>query len=65
MNDNSNYVETPEGYVKREKSVVKGNAGYFKKAPPPMRDRYGRPMKNYDEVDTARWIKEVNEKSNQ
>jgi hypothetical protein len=64
MNDN-NYLETKEGFVKREKSVVKGNAGYFKQAPPPMRDRLGRPMKNYDEVDTARWIKEVNEKSNQ
>lgn len=26
----------------------------FTKPPPPMRDKYGRPMKNYDEVD---WVK--------
>lgn len=63
--DDSNYVEKEEGYFKRDQSVVKGNASYFSKVPPPMRDRFGRPMKNYDEVDTARWIEEVNEQSNQ
>lgn len=61
-NANANYVEDKEGFHKKGKSVVKGNAGYFSKPIPPMRDKLGRPMKNYDEIDMAKWIEEVNEK---
>ena len=57
-----NYVEKKDGHYKADQSQVKGSAGYFAKDPPPMRDQAGRPMKNYDEVDTARWIQEVNER---
>ena len=51
-----------DGWHKTNQSQTKGSAGYFAKEPPPMRDQAGRPMKNYDEVDTARWIQEVNER---
>jgi hypothetical protein len=28
-----------------------------------MRDSSGRPMKNYDEIDVAKWIEEVNHRN--
>ena len=59
---NGNYVQKKDGWHKTDQSKAKGSAGYFSKEPPPMRDQAGRPMKNYDEVDTARWIQEVNER---
>ena len=59
---NGNYVQKKDGWHKSDQSQTKGNADYFSKTPPPMRDSAGRPMKNYDEVDTARWIQEVNER---
>lgn len=65
MNVKGNYVEKPDGWHKTDQSTAKGNADYFSKIPPPMRDSAGRPMKNYDEVDTARWIQEVNERDAQ
>lgn len=30
-----------------------------------MRDSSGRPMKNCDEIDIAKWIQEVNERDQQ
>jgi hypothetical protein len=59
---NGNYVEGKDGWHKTDQSTTKGTAGYFAKQPPPMRLKNGAPMKNYDEVDTARWIQEVNER---
>ena len=61
-NANANYVEDESGFHKQGKSVVKGNAGYFSNPIPPMRDKLGRPMKNFEEIDIAKWIQEVNEK---
>lgn len=59
---NNNWIETPTGWRKVKNSKTKGSAGFFAKESPPMRDAAGRPMRNYDEIDTALWIKEVNER---
>ena len=62
MKRNGNYIEKKDGLHKKDESVTTGSASYFQSPPPPMRDSAGRPMKNYDEIDTARWIQEVNQK---
>jgi hypothetical protein len=60
---NSNWKLKKDGWHKKQTSTTRGNADYFKRTPPPMRDSSGRPMKNYDEIDIAKWIEEVNEKN--
>ena len=52
-----------DGWHKQKQSTTRGNANYFQQTPPPMRDRAGRPMKNLDEIDIAKWIEEVNQKA--
>ena len=59
---NKNWELKQDGWHKKSESETKGSADYFKQAPPPMRDGSGRPMKNYDEIDVAKWIEEVNRK---
>jgi hypothetical protein len=61
---NQNWIEKEDGWHKVEESKMKGNAHYFSRPIPPVRDTSGRPLKD-GKIDTARWIKEVNEKSNQ
>ena len=55
---NNGWALTDNGWEKIGEG--KGNADYFKKEIPPVRDTWNRPIKN-GRVDTERWIKEVNE----
>jgi hypothetical protein len=57
---NNNWKEHKDGWHKQKNSETRGNASYFRQTPPPMRDSLGRPMRNADEIDTAKWIEEVN-----
>ena len=62
---NSNWILKRDGYHKKKKSTTKGNAGYFNRPEPIVRDDQGRPMsKDRSSIDVARWIQEVNEKEN-
>jgi hypothetical protein len=58
---NSNWTLKKDGWHKKQNSETRGSAEYFQQTPPPMRDSLGRPMRNADEIDTAQWLKEVNE----
>jgi hypothetical protein len=62
-NPNSNWVEKEDGWHKTSDSETKGNADYFSKPIPPVRDTAGRPLvpNGGGRIDTARWIKEANE----
>lgn len=62
---NKNWKLKKDGWHKEQDSQTRGSAGYFNQTPPPMRDSAGRPMKNLDKIDIAKWIEEVNEKENQ
>jgi hypothetical protein len=61
MKKNSNYEERDDGYHKNDQSATKGNADYFAKPLPPVRDTAGRPLvpNSGGKVDMARWIREV------
>ena len=63
-NKNPNYREDSDGYHKSNKSVQKGNADYFSRPIPPVRDSAGRPLipNSGGKIDTAKWVREVNEK---
>lgn len=63
MDPNPNYQEDDDGYQKNEQSIQKGNADYFARPFPPVRDTAGRPLipDGDGKIDTARWIKEVND----
>jgi len=58
---NANYDERDDGYHKSDTSTTKGNADYFAKPLPPVRDTAGRPLKpgSGGKIDVARWIQEV------
>lgn len=60
---NPNYIEGKDGYHKIPNSTTKGNADYFAKPIPPVRDSAGRPLapNSGGKIDTARWISEVND----
>ena len=60
---NSNYVENKDGFYKKPTSVVKGNADYYTRPAPPVRDSLGHPIKN-GKTDWARVIRENNEAHN-
>jgi hypothetical protein len=59
---NPNYVERDDGYYKTDQSTTKGNADYFAKPIPPVRDgATGHPIGPDGKVDWARVIREANE----
>lgn len=61
---NENWIEKEDGWHKVQESKAKGSASYFSRPIPPVRNTAGAPLKD-GKIDTARWIKEINEKSNQ
>lgn len=63
MKPNDNYTESDDGYWKNDKSVQRGNADYFARPIPPVRDSANRPLipDGDERIDTARWIKEIND----
>ena len=61
--DNPNYTETAEGYHKKDNSTARGNADYYSKPIPPVRDgATGHPIGKGGKIDWARVIREANEK---
>ena len=57
---NQNWILKKDGYHKKPDSTAKGNADYFSKPLPPVRDgQTGHPIKN-GEVDWKRVIEEAN-----
>jgi len=58
---NSNYVQTKDGWRKRKKSVTRGNADYFSRPTPPVRDgQTGHPIGKDGNVDWGRVIRDAN-----
>ena len=59
--NNSNYVERDDGYHKSDQSTTKGNADYFARPIPPVRDTAGRPLVpgSGGKIDVALWMREV------
>lgn len=63
MGKNANWVEKDDGWHKQDGSQSKGNADYFSKPIPPVRDgSTGHPIGKDGQVDWARVIREVNER---
>jgi hypothetical protein len=62
---NPNYTERDDGYYKNENSSSRGNADYFSRPAPPVRDgATGHPIGTDGEIDWARVIREANERDN-
>jgi len=60
---NGNWILTKDGWVRDPNSHVKGNASYFSKAPPPVRDAAtGYPIGTDGKIDWAAVIREVNKR---
>lgn len=60
MSKNSNWIQKDDGWHKKPDSTAKGNADYFKRPAPPVRDgATGHPIKN-GEIDWKRVIEEAN-----
>jgi hypothetical protein len=67
MEDNSmsngNWVRDREGWHKKTNSTTRGNADYFKRPIPPVRDgATGHPIGKNGKVDWKRVIREANNK---
>src|SRR5215212_1988799 len=61
-NSNSNWVEKPDGWHKTSQSTTKGNASYFERPAPPVRDAAtGWPIVN-GKPSAAAAIQESNKK---
>lgn len=64
-NKNPNWVERDDGWHKLDNSLVKGNADYFARPIPPVRDAAtGYPIGPDGKIDWAAVIRESNEKHN-
>jgi hypothetical protein len=60
---NPNYKEGKDGFWKSDTSVQKGNADYFSRPIPPVRDgATGHPIGSNGKIDWARVIREANER---
>jgi hypothetical protein len=61
----SNWYEDKDGWHKNSDSQQKGNADYFSRPTPPVRDgATGHPIGKDGDVDWARVIREANERQN-
>ena len=61
--NNSNYEEREDGYYKKDNSTTRGNADYFNKPRPPVRDgATGHPIGKDGNIDWARVIRDANER---
>ena len=62
---NSNWEQRPDGWHKKPNSTTRGNADYFRKPTPPVRDgATGHPIGKDGKVDWARVIRESNDAHN-
>jgi hypothetical protein len=62
-NSKTHWVEKSDGWHKTGSGGVSHlTNNVFNQQVPPMRNAAGVPMKNFEEIDTAQWIKEVNER---
>ncbi len=60
---NSNFVLKEDGWHKKDNSQTRGNASYFQREPPPVRDAAtGHPIGKGGGIDWKRVIEEVNNK---
>ena len=60
---NGNWIEKDDGWHRDENSHQKGNASYFERPAPPVRDaETGHPIGSDGKTDWARVIREVNER---
>jgi len=65
MAENSNWTLKKDGYHKNPTSTTQGNADYFKKPAPPVRDvATGHPIGSNGKIDWGRVIRESNQKHN-
>jgi len=62
-NSNSNWEEKPDGWHKKPGSTTKGNANYFTRPIPPVRDgATGHPIGKGGKINWKQVIRESNEK---
>lgn len=58
---NSNWYQNEDGWHKKDTSEVKGNASYFERPIPPVRDAAtGHPIGSDGKIDWAAVIRKVN-----
>ncbi len=63
MGKNGNWIQKDDGWHKVESSQTQGNADYFSRPAPPVRDaETGHPIAPDGKIDWARVLREINEK---